>query len=370
MNNTGMSPAFAQGFSSSARLYLRPLAITGANDASADALPLAGGPLRFSAVEIVVRDEGEIHRDIIESSAVFDWAATVDRADEINTLLVRLTSARSAIAGLNFDQPHVMGILNVTPDSFHDGGLDASAVDAIQRGLDMIGDGAHIIDVGGESTRPGAEPVADAEETARVLPVIAGLADGTVPVSIDSRRAGVMQQALIAGAMIVNDVHALTGQGCLQVVAKGNVPVVLMHGPADPQVMADRTDYADVLLDSYDWLETRIAACEAAGIARRDIIVDPGIGFAKTAAQSAAVIGGIALFHGLGCPVMLGASRKSFIAGVSGNEPSDQRLAGSIAAVAFALSQGVQIFRVHDVADTCQAIAVWQAMQGGPDQAV
>ena len=349
---------------------MRPLAITTTNDASADALPLAGGPLKFAAVEIVVRDKGEIHRDIIESSALFDWAATVDRAEEINAFLVRLTSVRRDIAGMNFDQPRVMGILNITPDSFHDGGLDISAVDAIQRGLDMIDAGAHIIDIGGESTRPGAEPVVEAEEAARVLPVIAGLADGAVPVSIDSRRAGVMQQALIAGASIVNDVHALTGEGCLQVVAEGNIPVVLMHGPADPQVMADRTDYVDVLLDSYDWLEARIAACEAAGIARHDIIVDPGIGFAKTAAQSAAVIGGISLFHGLGCAVLLGASRKSFIAGVSDKEPSDQRLAGSITAVTHALSQGVQVFRVHDVADTRQAIAVWQALHGGPDQAV
>jgi len=353
---------------------MRPLAITPASDAPADALPLAGGPLRFAAVEIVVRDQGEIHqnvhRDIIESSALFEWAATVDRADEVNALLGRLTSVRGDIAGLNFDMPRIMGILNVTPDSFHDGGLDSSAVDAIQRGLDMIEAGAHIIDIGGESTRPGAEPVDEAEEARRVLPVIAGLADGAVPVSIDSRRASVMQQALIAGATMVNDVHALTGEGCLQAVAAAGVPVVLMHGPADPQVMADKTVYADVLLDSYDWLEARIFACEAAGIARGNIIVDPGIGFAKTAAQSAAVIGGISLFHGLGCAVLLGASRKSFIAGVSGDEPSDQRLAGSITAVAHALSQGVQVFRVHDVADTCQAIAVWQALRGDPGQVV
>jgi len=357
-----------QGFSSAARLYLRPVAISPAAQATAEALPLAGGGLKFAAVEISVREGDTIHRDVIEVAGIFDWALAIGRAVEVEDLLTRLTASRPGVAGLDFDRPCVMGILNVTPDSFHDGGRDADVAAAIERGLDLIAEGADIVDVGGESTRPGADPVAPDEEAVRVLPIIAGLAaglaDAGAPLSIDSRRAVVMRQALAAGASIINDVHALTGAGCLEVAAQAHVPVVLMHGPADPQVMAEQTDYADVLLDTFDWLAARIEACEAAGISRRHIIVDPGVGFAKTAGQSAAVIGGVALFHGLGCPLLLGASRKSFIAGVSAGEPSEQRLAGSISAVVHAAAQGVQIFRVHDVAETRQALAVWQAMTG------
>jgi dihydropteroate synthase len=364
LRRTKTGPASAQGFSSSARLYLRPVAVTPGASAGLENLQLAGGPLKFAALEIALREGEHIHRDVIEISAVFDWAETIGRRAEIEALLARISAPRGEIAGLKFDRPRLMGILNVTPDSFFDGGRDADAAGAVERGLEMIEAGADIIDVGGESTRPGATPVGEDEEAGRVLPVIAGLAEAGAPLSIDSRRAGVMRQALAAGAVVINDVHALTGDGCLSVAADARAPVILMHGPADPQVMAQRTDYADVLLDVYDWLSDRIEACEAAGLARRRIMVDPGIGFAKTAAQSAAVIGGVALFHGLGCPIVLGASRKSFIAGVSGGEPGERRLAGSISAALYALSQGVQVFRVHDVADTRQAFAVWRSTTG------
>lgn len=351
-----------QGFSSAARIYLRPVAITPAASAPADAMRLAGGALKFAALEIAVREDDRIHRDIIETSAVFDLAATVDRVSDVNAMLARLTAPRGRIGGLAFDQARLMAILNATPDSFYDGGRDAGAAEAIERGFRMLEAGADIVDVGGESTRPGALPVDEDEEAARVLPIIAGLAKGGAPVSIDSRRAGVMQKALAAGAGFINDVHALGGEDCLAVAVDARAPVILMHGPAEPRVMAQQTNYADVLLDTYDWLAARIEACEAAGLSRSDIIIDPGVGFAKTAGQSAAVIGGIALFHGLGCPLMLGASRKSFIGGVSDNEASEARLAGSLSAVVYALSQGVQVFRVHDVAETRQAIAVWQAL--------
>ena len=263
---------------------------------------------------------------------------------------------------MDFSKPLVMGILNVTPDSFHDGGLDANAKAAISRGQGLREAGAHIVDIGGESTRPGAAPVPDQEELARVLPVVEGLSDH-VTVSIDSRRAGVLSQCLQKGAVIANDVHALTGEGSLEAVATAKVPVILMHGPADPTVMQSDTDYADVVLDTWDWLEERIRLCELAGIPGQKILVDPGIGFSKTAAQSARVLGDISLFHSLGCAVVLGASRKSFIAGVSRGEASEDRLAGSITAVNYALSQGVQVMRVHDVAETVQAISVWQSFQ-------
>jgi dihydropteroate synthase len=355
------SPALPRGFSASAKLYLKPLGLMQARVAPADALPLAGGPLAFTALELAVRADGKVQRATASIKDVLDWAVAENCLDEVNHLLGQITSARGNIAGLDFSEPRVMGILNVTPDSFHDGGLDADAAAAIARGQALHEAGAHIVDVGGESTRPGAAPVPEPEELARVLPVVQGLANTTV-ISIDSRRAGVLSQCLAHGAGLGNDVHALTGDGCLDAVAKAGVPVILMHGPADPTVMQSDTDYADVSLETWDWLAGRIKACEAAGIPRNHILVDPGIGFSKTAEQSARVLGDIALYHSLGCAVVLGASRKSFIAGVSAGEASEDRLAGSITAVNYALSQGVQVLRVHDVAETVQAISVWQAI--------
>ncbi len=352
-----------RGFSSEARIYLRPTAI-GRAAGSPDAPVLAGGALTFSRLEVAVRDGGSVHRAEAPVQAVQEWAAVEGCADTVQALLDRISASRPRMMGLEFKHPLVMGILNVTPDSFHDGGLDENAEAAIERGISLAAAGADIIDVGGESTRPGAEPVAEADERARVVPVLEGLMRAGVPLSVDSRRAGVMAAALDAGAALVNDVHALTGEGCVDVVAGAGVPAVLMHGPADPSVMQQQTDYQDLVLDTYDWLETRIGACEAAGIPRSRLIVDPGVGFAKTARQSAEIQGAIAIFHGLGCPIMLGASRKSFIAGVSADEPSVDRLAGSIAAVTWGLSQGVQIFRVHDVTETRQAINVWRAIGG------
>jgi dihydropteroate synthase len=355
------SPALPRGFSVSAKLYLKPLGLMQASVAPAGALPLAGGPLAFTALEVAVRTPDKVQRATASIKDVLDCAAAENRLDEVNHLLAQITSARDNIAGLDFSEPRVMGILNVTPDSFHDGGLDNDAAAAIARGRALFEAGAHIVDVGGESTRPGAAPVPEQEERARVLPVVEGLADAAV-ISIDSRRAGVLSQCLRQGAGLANDVHALTGDGCLDAVAQAQVPVILMHGPADPTVMQSDTDYADVSLETWDWLAGRIKACEAAGIARKYILVDPGIGFSKTAEQSARVLGDIALYHSLGCAVVLGASRKSFIAGVSAGEASEDRLAGSITAVNYALSQGVQVLRVHDVAQTVQAIAVWRSL--------
>jgi dihydropteroate synthase len=303
-----------------------------------------------------------VHRATAAIADVLDLAKAHGRTEEADRLLHNISAPRTSQAGLNFSEPCIMAILNVTPDSFHDGGRDASAADAIQRGIDMYRAGAHIIDVGGESTRPGAQPVPEEEELERVLPVVEGLSRHA-PVSIDSRRAGVLSRCLAAGASLANDVHALTGEGCTEAVAASDVPVVLMHGPADPAVMQSDTDYADVSLETWDWLEGRIKVCEAAGIPRARILVDPGIGFSKTASQSARVLRDVALYHSLGCAIVLGASRKSFIAGVSGGEPSQDRLAGSIAAAQYGLGQGVQVFRVHDVTETAQAIAVQGSLQ-------
>jgi dihydropteroate synthase len=258
-----------------------------------------------------------------------------------------------------------MGILNVTPDSFSDGGRHAAPVVAIKAAHAMAGAGADIIDIGAESTRPNAAAVDLATETARLAAVLPGL-DG-LNWSIDTRKAGVMAQALGAGAAMVNDVSALTHDpAALALVAAHDCPVVLMHAQGSPETMQDAPSYDDALLDVHDWLAARIAACEAAGIARHRIIADPGIGFGKNLDHNLALLRGLTLFHGLGVPLLLGASRKQLISRLAGDVPPDQRLPGSLALALHAAACGVQIVRVHDVPETVQALAIWQAAQAGP----
>jgi dihydropteroate synthase len=265
---------------------------------------------------------------------------------------------------IRLDQPQVMGIINATPDSFSDGGFYADSAAAAEAGAVMASQGAAIIDVGGESTRPGAITVWEGDEIERVLPVVKQLAAGGTAVSIDTRKAGVMSAALGAGAGMINDVSALSWDPqSAEVVAEAGVPVVLMHHRGDPATMQDAPRYDDVLVEVYEWLEDRIAAAEAAGIAREKILIDPGIGFGKTVAHNLELMNGLALLHGLGCPVVLGASRKRMIGALSGEAPADRRLAGSLALALKAAEQGVQLIRVHDVAETVQALKVWRGLR-------
>ncbi len=264
--------------------------------------------------------------------------------------------------------PQIMGILNATPDSFSDGGLHAVAADAVSSGLAMAQAGAEILDVGGESTRPGAQTVQSAEEIARVVPVIAGLraAGFSGVISIDTRKADVARAALAAGANFINDVSGFTYDPKLaQVAAQAEVSVCVMHGPVDPATMHLDPHFDDVVLDVYDFLEGRIAALESEGIARANIVADPGIGFGKTLDHNLALLARLSLFHTLCVPILLGASRKRFI-GTIGNAPqATGRMAGSIAVALAGIAQGVQIVRVHDVDETAQAIALWRASRAG-----
>jgi dihydropteroate synthase len=263
------------------------------------------------------------------------------------------------------DQPRIAAILNATPDSFSDGGLHADADVAIAAGHRMAEEGAALIDVGGESTRPGAQAVWEGDEVARIEPIVAGLAASGAAVSIDTRKAAVMHAALAAGARMVNDVSALTfDDRSAAVVAGAGCPVVLMHHQGKPETMQDAPVYdGPVLLEVYDWLEARIEAAVAAGIRRDRIIVDPGIGFGKTVRHNLELMNGLALLHGLGCPIMLGASRKRTIGALSGEAPADRRLAGSIALALKGVEQGVQLLRVHDVYETAQAVRVWRGLR-------
>ena len=269
---------------------------------------------------------------------------------------------------IRLDQPQVMGIVNATPDSFSDGGQYPDAASAAEAGARMTGEGAAIIDVGGESTRPGARSIWEGDEIERVVPVIRHLAAGGAAVSVDTRKADVMTPSVEAGARMINDVSALTYDDRSGQVAAGlNVPVVLMHHRGAPEVMQDDPRYDDVLIEVYLWLEERIASAEAAGIPRKRILIDPGFGFGKNVGHNLELMNGLALFHSLGCPLVVGASRKRTIGALSNEAPVDRRLGGSIAFAMKAADQGAQILRVHDVFETVQALRVWRGMR---DQAL
>ncbi len=271
-------------------------------------------------------------------------------------------------ADLATSRPMIMGIVNVTPDSFSDGGQFNEAEAAIAHGKALLAEGAHILDIGGESTRPGAAPVTPSDEQARVLPVMAGLKDAVreagAYLSIDTRHASTMAAALKAGADIINDVTALTGDAeSLTVAAQHAVPVILMHMQGEPQKMQENPHYEDVLNDILAYLRERIAVCEAAGISASRLVVDPGIGFGKTLTHNLRLLRGLDRFDALDVPLLLGVSRKSFIAKLDDDAPADQRLGGSLAAALYGVSKGANILRVHDVAVTRQALSVWQAIE-------
>jgi dihydropteroate synthase len=263
--------------------------------------------------------------------------------------------------------PLIMGVVNVTPDSFSDGGQFADENQAIAHAVKLCEDGADIIDIGGESTRPGAGPVSIREEIDRVCPVIEGVKDHVKWVSIDSRNPETLKAALKSGANFINDVSALSSDGSIALAAKSGVPVCLMHMLGKPNTMQSNPSYNNVVEDVFDFLQERINACEEGGISKSHIIVDPGIGFGKTLEHNLLLIGNISRFLDLEVPVMLGASRKSFIGKISPEAAVDKRLPGSIVSVLWALEHGVQIFRVHDVYETRQAMDVFFAISGAGD---
>ncbi len=331
--------------------YLRPIAMTDAAR-PAGALTLAGGWCWFDRVEVLERGRPA------QLLPVSDFAAHE---------LALLTSARPAFGGLAMERPQIMGILNVTPDSFSDGGLFLRPEAAVMQARKMAA-GADILDIGGESTRPGAAEVAADDEIARTAPVIAALRDGglDLPISIDTRKAAVAQAAFAAGATILNDVTALQFDPAMAGAAAAlGGPVILMHSIASPETMQDDPRYDDVLLDVYDALAARLAEAQAAGIARERLAIDPGIGFGKTLEHNLALLNRLSLFHGLGVPVLLGASRKRFIGTIGAEAEAARRMPGSLAVALAGVAQGAQMIRVHDVAETRQALSLWQAVTNG-----
>lgn len=357
-------------------IYLRPIGIVALDGDPQEApaagfIPLAGTRLGFSALEIIERAGATATRRQISISNVFDrdWGrSTLAASDFLNAL----SEPRGRLAGLSLELPVIMGIVNVTPDSFSDGGSLTTVEAAVAHGLKLAEEGATILDIGGESTRPGSEPVGLDEELKRVMPVLEGLRAKTdVRISVDTRKAGVMARAADAGADILNDVSALTHDPlAMETAARTGLPVMLMHAQGDPKTMNDNPQYSDVALDVFDFLEGRIEACLAAGIPKSKLVVDPGIGFGKHLHHNIAVLAEMGLYHGLGVPVLLGASRKKLIGQLCNVDDARARVHGSIAAALSSIAQGVQIVRVHDVAATRQAICVWQAALYGSESGV
>ena len=349
----------------SERVYLRP---TGFVDApfghDGKVARLAGGLLWFSAVELLRVRDGRLSAELVPVEGIESRLDDPGRIAWGNLIRPRppLTFGQRVI---RLDQPQAMGIVNVTPDSFSDGGAHADTDTAIHAGYDMAAAGAALIDVGGESTRPGSKPVWEQDEIERVTPVVRQLAASGTAVSVDTRKAAVMEAALAAGASLINDVSALLfDDRSPEIVARAACPVVLMHHQGSPETMQEAPRYErPILLEVYDWLEARIDAAVAAGIDRARIIVDPGIGFGKTVQHNLQLMNGLALLHGLGCPILLGASRKRMIGALSGEAPADRRLAGSLTLALKAADQGAQLLRVHDVPETVQALKVWRGLR-------
>jgi len=356
-----------------ARIYLQPTAFVASPFGRDEVVArLAGGLLWFSAYEVIAVDGGvRTASMLVPMREIANLLASLseEQAGQARATIARIVAPRAPMQlgerVLRFDQPQIMGILNMTPDSFSDGGaLFGDADRGAEAGLAMASAGAAIVDVGGESTRPGAQTVWEGDEILRAEPVVRRLAAAGTIVSIDTRKAAVMAAALAAGAAIVNDVSALSYDSQAAALLAGrSCPVVLMHHQGEPDTMQRQPSYGDALIEVYDWLAARIAFAEAAGIARSRIIVDPGIGFGKTLRHNLQILNGLAMFHGLGCPLLLGASRKRIIGALSNEAPVERRLGGSLALALHGVQAGAQLLRVHDVPETVQAVRIWRGLR-------
>ena len=310
-----------------------------------------GGNTVFNSFRVTERDKG---------------SKVISTSDVKKEFLNKFISKPNSKLGLNFDTPLVMGVLNVTPDSFYDGEQSFSEKQFVEKGLGLLKNGCRILGIGGESTRPGAIEVLSSTEIERVVGVIKEIKNNapSAIISVDTRKASVAEEALRAGASIVNDISGGSfDKKMFNVVAKYKAGICLMHSQGLPENMQDSPYYENVLLDIYDYLEEKITEAEKKGISREKIIVDPGIGFGKSLSNNLEIIKKVSLFLGLGCPLMLGLSRKSFIGEITSESDPSERLAGSIAAMLTPLNRGVSIVRVHDVKEAADAIKVWNILK-------
>ncbi|MGB3795258.1 MAG: dihydropteroate synthase [Alteraurantiacibacter sp.] len=355
------------------QIYIQPLTtVPGPQSVEGDAVRLAGGMVYAREFAVMLRRDGAlIDRRIATKSSIEEVLAALpeDMGAEAQRQWSNLRMAHPPLQlgnrTIRLDMPQVMGILNVTPDSFSDGGSFVDGAEAMQtQAAAMHEAGAAIIDIGGESTRPGAKDVWEGEEIKRVQPAIEYCAGMGAAVSVDTRRPAVMEAALGSGAQIINDVSALRyDPRSLQFAAGSGAPVILMHAPGTGENLHADADYGNVVFDVFDFLRgVRDIAIEA-GISREKIILDPGIGFGKSLAENLALLNALPLFHALGQPILLGASRKRFVGALSNEAPADQRLGGSLAIAQLGMAAGVQILRVHDVPETVQVRNIWRGLR-------
>ncbi len=350
-------------------VYIRPIALASSpQEHDGEAIRLGGSMVWASQFAVIERRDGKVTSRALHSLPDLR-AALPDLPDEAQVQFDNLQRVHPPLQcgtrTVRLDQPQVMGVLNVTPDSFSDGGqfMDDPQV-AADHAAAMLEAGAAIIDVGGESTRPGAAAVWEGDELKRVIPAVERLASMGAAISVDTRRPAVMEGALAAGAHMVNDVSALRHDPrSIELVARAQVPVVLMHAPGAGEDLHTNAHYADVVLDVFDWLKERRDAAIAAGIARENILLDPGLGFGKSLANNLALINSLPLFHALGQPLLVGASRKRMIGALSNEAPAHKRLGGSLLLAGRAMEAGAHLLRVHDVAETVQASHVWRGLR-------
>ncbi len=353
-------------------IYIRPIGFApGPQSEHGNAICLAGGMVFASRFAVILRRDGAVvERWLAAPDTMADVLGNLpdELGAEAEVQWANLTLAHPPLElggrTVRLDQPQVMGILNVTPDSFSDGGAHEDPDAAREHAASMVEAGASIIDVGGESTRPGARPVWEGDEIERVVPAIEACAAMGAAVGIDTRKAAVMEAALEAGALLVNDVSGLTHDPrSAEVVADAGCPVVLMHAPGSGADLHEGGTYANVVLDVFDALRARRDAAVEAGIEPGRILLDPGIGFGKSLADNLALLNALPLFHALGHPLLLGASRKRMIGALSNEADADARLGGSVALAVKGMDAGIQLHRVHDVPETVQARNVWRGLR-------
>ncbi len=345
------------------KLYVQPL-FSDNHSLGSTKKKLGSSDHYFSSIRILYKEKSSVKSRIINLNELFKLSKT-ERV-QISKQIRNIEISRKKIAGLSFNKPLIMGILNVTPDSFSDGGMYTSKKTAMDHVKKMIKSGADLIDIGGESTRPGSEKVKIEEELKRIIPVLNNISDlkNKVPISLDTRKPEVMKKGLKKGVDIINDVSGLRySKDTIPLLKKTKSPIIIMHSISTPKLMQEKINYKNILIDIYDFLEKKINQCEKNNIDRSRIIIDPGIGFGKNLKQNLNLIKNISFFHSLGVSILLGASRKTFISKISKNALENERLGGSISSVIFALNQGVQVFRVHDVIETKQAVDVYNKIK-------
>jgi len=349
--------------------YLRPFSFLGEYEGlvlskTDQALRLAGGKRFFTKVEVITRQK-KISKKIytVEKFLKIVEKKNNGLLDALNEVVKprNLFKKKKLFKKKDF---YIFGILNITPDSFSDGGDNLVLSKAIKTAESMSRNGSDFIDIGGESTRPGAEKVKVRDEIIRVLPMIQYLEKNRIKISLDTRNSSTMKLGLLSGVSIINDVSALTNDpDSVGIIKEFNSPIILMHMPGNPKNMMINTNYKNVVLDIFDYLNERIQFCESRGIKKENIIIDPGIGFGKTLEQNLEVLKNISIFHSLGCPIMLGVSRKRFITNLYKDLAPKERFPGSIATALQSFNQGIQIMRVHDVPESQQALEIFNKLE-------